>query len=211
MKQTGQVIIFVLLGLVIAGFIGVIFFALNQTSQFQPQNSEISSEAPKPSPTPAPTATSVGETANWKTYTNKNLDLSLRYPSSWDFGESKDTSGSIIHDVFWLRPISEEDKKNHSGITLRYYENPKKLTIPEFSKAYNISNCLIYQGNEVIVTSKKGYKAYFTKEGFCEPLPAKIYTWEYADRIFQMINFRWFNVKEDPLLEEMFKTIIFSQ
>lgn len=90
-KGFAPIIILVLITLAVVGYIGYKY--LQSTNQ--PFNQ---STSPSPSPTPTP-----DPTANWKTYTDKGKEYSLKYPSQYFYQESGD--GAAV--VFDLQPFKD--------------------------------------------------------------------------------------------------------
>lgn len=118
--QKGQVLIFLIIGiLIIAGVGGYVIYTnySNNRSRITPsQNPVIISQTPQPTPSPSP-----DETANWKIYTNK--DIYFKYPSDWNISGSVITSnlpkirlvitakdGTLMNEC--MEKISEESKDN---------------------------------------------------------------------------------------------------
>lgn len=74
--QRGQILIFVLLGLVMIGFLGVAFYAGKITPK---PPSEVVTSTPSPIP--------VNETLTWKTYTNAKYGFSFKYDPTSELSE----------------------------------------------------------------------------------------------------------------------------
>lgn len=73
--QKGQALIFIILALVAAGFVGIMFYVGKITPKPPP---EVVTLTPSPTPSPSP----IDETASWKTYTNTKYGFSFKYPNS---------------------------------------------------------------------------------------------------------------------------------
>ncbi|KKR80851.1 MAG: hypothetical protein UU73_C0002G0164 [Candidatus Daviesbacteria bacterium GW2011_GWA1_41_61] len=154
--------------------------------------------------------------ANWKTYTNSKYGFSLKYPTSWTLTEFTNIESGSIYRVFDLKPQNEEDKRSHNTINFRYFNNLKKLSLEDFEReqgpnSEGAGNCGIYLPDDVLVKNNSGVDGYYRKKGICEPLDAKFYTWAKGDKIFQLIDFRWFNASEDKLLNEIFESVKFLE
>lgn len=85
-KQKGlaPVLIVILIALIVGGYL--LYQKQTKPVVFQPV------AQPSPSPVISSAPTGAGETANWKTYTNKNL--SFKYPSEWSVNGVVITSNS---------------------------------------------------------------------------------------------------------------------
>lgn len=79
MMQKGQTLIFILLGIVIAAFVGVAFYAGKITPKPPVQNPAVTS-TPQPTASPSPTP---DETATWRTYISQDGKYTLKYPQDW--------------------------------------------------------------------------------------------------------------------------------
>lgn len=208
--QKGQAVVFLLLAAAVVGFIGAIFYI----GQLIPKHPSDDVVVITPQPIVSPTPTPIDETANWKIYSNDKLKLSLKYPPNWTLSEYANKDSEKIYRVFDLKPQDEEDKKIHSTINFRYYENPEELSIEDFEEKLGdniegVGNCGIYLPNDVMVKNSNGVNGYFREKGICEPLEAKFYTWVNKDKLFQLIDFRWFNSPEDKVISDIFKSVKF--
>lgn len=73
--QKGQVLIFLLVGILIIAGIGGAFYLGRQTTPKSSTIPAVTSQTPQPTPSPS------DETANWKTYTNSKLGYAIKYPA----------------------------------------------------------------------------------------------------------------------------------
>jgi len=82
MNQKGFVnIILVVVIVILLGVVG--YFALVKKSPLIVQQTPISTQTKTPTPTPTPTPVPTNETANWKTYINKDYNFQLTFTDAW--------------------------------------------------------------------------------------------------------------------------------
>ncbi len=86
--QKGQVIIFLLVGILVITAVGGAYYLYKSTSLKPSTTPTIASQTPRPPLTPFssdtnPPLTGSIETANWKTYTNQQAGYSFKYPLEW--------------------------------------------------------------------------------------------------------------------------------
>lgn len=97
--QKGNVLIFLLIGIVVLGAIGGAFYFGRSTSPKPSPIQMAASQAPQPTIASQPSSV-PDETANWKTYTGKNY--TFRYPSNWSDDISDQQyfeTGVLIHTI----------------------------------------------------------------------------------------------------------------
>lgn len=82
--QKGQILIFLLVGILVIGVAGGAFYLGRSTIQKPLPTPSTASQTPQPNPTPSE------ETANWKTYTNNQLHYSIKYPNDQFINCGKD-------------------------------------------------------------------------------------------------------------------------
>ncbi len=84
--KRGNILIIALISVVAILSLSAAGYLFIQNRQLQNQTVKLVSptqfSAPAPAPTPAPVPT-INPTANWKTYTNKELGYSIQHPSDW--------------------------------------------------------------------------------------------------------------------------------
>lgn len=147
--QKGNVLIFLLVGIVVLAAIGGAFylgrstllrqdFAGQATPQPSPSPVATSQVATSPNPNTNPIPNGTGETASWKTYTNKKVGFSISYPENWILEENP------LDDQLWtgiqISLQSPEDVKHNAnpladfgnGLFLYIYDNPKRISIDDF-------------------------------------------------------------------------------
>lgn len=94
-RQKGFAPVLILVGILVLATVagGVYLFSQFQASKLQPPNPVVTSQTPSPTTSASsPVPNGTGETANWKTYTNK--DLSFKYPSDWSVDDTVITATS---------------------------------------------------------------------------------------------------------------------
>lgn len=81
-KQSGNILIFLLIGVLFIGGLGMAYYlgAKKSISLTPTPASIINSQTPQPTPTPADTVNQNDETASWKTYANVKYGFSIKYP-----------------------------------------------------------------------------------------------------------------------------------
>ncbi len=86
-RQKGQILIFILLGIVMMAFVGVAFYAGKITPK-PPQTSVVSTSQPTSSPQPSPTR----HEDPWQNYASgQNIDgISINYPEGWKVNYRKE-------------------------------------------------------------------------------------------------------------------------
>ena len=88
MMQKGQVLIFLLVGILIIAGIGGAFYLGRQTTPKSSTIPAVTSQTPQPTPSPS------DETANWKIYSNRKLGVEFKYPAEYSIKE--DSNGSTL-------------------------------------------------------------------------------------------------------------------
>lgn len=87
--------------------------------KFTKENSKI-----QPAPSPSETSLKKADpTANWKTYTNKNVGFTFKYPANWI------ENGDSLEEKIGENDVDEFSQK---GISVRIYENSGSLNALEF-------------------------------------------------------------------------------
>ena len=100
-----------------------------------------------PCPTPEE-STSSAETANWKTYTNKEYEYSVQYPSNWKVVEAKPRIGNkpewagdiLIQEENEVQKVTffEQNYETYPGkFEIRVLSNPSNLTLEQWSRNYD--------------------------------------------------------------------------
>lgn len=137
-------------------------------------------------PTPTP---DYSNTANWKTYINELYDFSFNYPDNWIITEYDRES---YRGIVGLSPTNK--KRTYTDtITLFLYENPKKLSLTEYSKEREKNNKsgdpanIVYPNDEIILMSD-GTQVYYQKEHYCVTVCQR-YTWQKDDKIYMLIKY----------------------
>lgn len=118
--QKGQTLIFLLVAMFIAIFIGVLFYvgkqipnslisqndqnspiprACTEEAKICPDGSAVGRVGPNCEFAPCPSSNKTDETANWKTYTNSTYGYSFKYPSGWIIVRDTLFDGNIISSV----------------------------------------------------------------------------------------------------------------
>lgn len=89
MMQKGQALIFIILAIVAAAFVGTMFYVAKQTPNPPPQ---VATSTPSPTPSPSP----IDETSNWKTYESP-IGFQVKYPpNEVETSVSGGSYGSVI-------------------------------------------------------------------------------------------------------------------
>ena len=101
-KSSLLVIMSVLLIIAVA-IAGLFYFQIQKLSK------ELSKYQTQPSPTPTTTS---DPTANWKTYTDKEFEYSLKYPTGPEYVQ--ETCGPDFMNIFMLENIEGKDSSTHS-------------------------------------------------------------------------------------------------
>lgn len=100
LHETGQVLIFLLVGILIIAVVGGAYYLGRSTSPKPSSNPVVISQTSQPTPDPS----SSDETANWKTYRNENFGFEVKYPSEWMVKDLVDyvyiTNGSLQFQVY---------------------------------------------------------------------------------------------------------------
>ncbi len=94
-----------------AGFFGWNYLYNNKPVVAPAVTPTISTKVTKSiTPSITPTATSSISTADWKTYTSKDLGLSFKYPTNWFVGEQQASSGKnvIIPDMIQISDSQQQ-------------------------------------------------------------------------------------------------------
>ncbi|MDO8592317.1 MAG: hypothetical protein Q7R92_00920 [bacterium] len=93
----------------------------------------IAGQTPTPTPTQTKTTTPTpkDETANWKTYTNAQYGLEVKYPSNWTSKGSWSENGGFFYVAFGT--ANSIDSKPLA--TLRVY--PNQTTLDKFIKSFD--------------------------------------------------------------------------
>ena len=153
LKQKGQGLILIIVGLVIVAAIagGSYYFGRSSTPKLQnpvvtsPASTQRGEQTPQPTiiPVASPSAT-PDETANWKTYTNTKIKFSIRYPSELDFAVFEVTDGTLIG-----------PPRTDTLLDLHYFYNPDKLSLYDavnnlFIKAESKNNPHVEQGLQLL-------------------------------------------------------------
>lgn len=125
MGQKGQVLIFLIVGMLVVAIAGGAFY-LGKTFQKTAPTPLTVSQTPRSSVSLAPQSTAVpqptlvpDETANWKTYTSK--DISFKYPSTWTIIDNYSFKENINRENFVLKcsgPILQDTKNKTTLIAV---------------------------------------------------------------------------------------------
>ncbi|MBI2020732.1 hypothetical protein HYS94_04985 [Candidatus Daviesbacteria bacterium] len=104
--QKGFAPLLIIVGILVVGLIAGGAYYLGSVGAPKPQT-------PVVNQTPQPTA---DETANWKTYTNENLEFTIKYPSDWTVHEFPvDTQYKLLHLIFTSRPEDIKLSTNYNS------------------------------------------------------------------------------------------------
>ena len=117
---------------------------------YQTKTPESTATIPSPSPI-------VGETANWKTYTNEAYKFTIKYPSSWYIYEYPIESSFML--LFDRKPIHKEDISPHPWQELEITVGnlyPSKIFTEVGTMKGDIVNGVEYGRLKVTETNFKG-------------------------------------------------------
>ncbi len=126
-KGFANIILVVVTVVFLAGAVG--YFALTKKS-------EPVAQPPAPTPTqtkaPSPTPTLTDETANWKTYTNGELEFTTKYPNNWTV--EIDPATYLGGDIVLFRPQNPKPITSYLDI---YLDTRKFKDINEIKEFYS--------------------------------------------------------------------------
>ncbi len=159
-----------------------------------------------PTPTPDPTA-------NWLTYTNPELGISLKYPETWTT-KPYPIASKTLHGVVAVNdPALSSNTPLPATVSLVYINNPNQLSLQEFEEKNIVSFPNVYSSTSASLTVA-GAPAYFTQDTVCPPVLCDQYSIAYKDKIYILTGY--FNTKDDPnlpsersVLEQIFSTVSF--
>lgn len=155
-----------LAGAIYAGY----YCGTQQVQQIEKPIPVVSQPTPKPTPTTQPVV--EDETEDWKTYTHKLYNYTIKYPPSLYLEELESPNGLVE----LVRFVKEIERGGESlGVSVTVYDNPTNLSAKKWWEE-NAMQIFSYQlpisesiSEEEIIN---GYDAYFiksTKEWFAVP------------------------------------------
>jgi len=154
-----------------------------------------------------PTPTAIDETANWKTYEDKENGIYFKYPNDWVTKPYQFEGNKAFHSIIQLDPTDRKDKgPAPSSYAFAYWDNPDSLSLEQFDKKYTGNSGIgpgIYSSKSITKTIS-GVIAYYQQDAICEPLYCDKYIIPYKTKIFTLTIFYSTNDKTS-------KRLIFDQ
>jgi hypothetical protein len=149
---------------------------------------------------PVTSETETDETSDWKTYENKEIGFSIKYPKEW---QSIDTSASYPDKNLFLRFLTSEDAKNqyktavqnndewHSSTYFFVEDNPNNESLENFTDNNYLSKETFNQNNLSILHTR-----------------GMVYDVDYYNSYYWIKNRKLFNLVTDDKNVEFIKDII---
>lgn len=221
-KQKGSALIFLLVGILVAvGIAGGAFYLGRSTTPQPSPIPAVTSQTlqPTPSLTPIPTSesTSSTETANWKTYEDRESGISFKYPADLVIQPYQFEGNKAFHPIIQLNPVNQKlDGPAPSRYAFAYWDNSDNLSLEQFERKYT-GNSGIGPGlysDKSITTTIAGVTTYYQKDAVCEPVYCDRYTIPYKNKIFSFVIFYNSNSEEKAakrtILNQILSTFKFT-
>lgn len=151
--QKGQVLIFLLIGILIIAGIGVVYYLSRSTSPKPSATPTVVSQTPQPT---ASSPATPDETADWKIYTNTTFGYSIRFPDTYEVSSQSDKEKSQLGDTSRCI-VTKID--GQCSILINSFKNTENFSLENWVKKYQIP-LTTYGGNaEVTKSNLNGYNA----------------------------------------------------
>ena len=162
--------------IIILGVVGILGYLI--------LNPRISTPSPLPTPTQTPDSA-----AYWKTYSNAEVGISLKYPESW-ITESYEIASADLHGVIVLKNRLKSYEPAPGAIGISYWDNSSNFTLEKFEKnhAREAGGIIVYypEAKTVALTSTT---AYYTEKADCHPVLCSKYILPIKNKIFDISVF----------------------
>ena len=166
-----------------------------------------------PGPIATTPSSSPDETANWKTYTNKEIGISFQYPNNWNAKPylTDDNDGDL--DMDSVVDLSPQD---YQGVivNLSYFENPNYLSLEEWDKKRKEKAGIdfnLYEPTDLLLQTKISISsASYREKGVCGSSPCEIYTLQHGDKIYRLSSYKDISNSKDkyPGQKKIFDQIL---
>ncbi len=148
-----NVIIGVLIGAILIGlgaFLASSYFYPNLLNLFLNQQPTNSSTTYKTATTSSTPSAQKDETADWKTYTNKTLGFSVKYPSNWSVMEDNSSTIEFKGDKSWVAVINDNPNSNSYS-----YISTLDINVPIHNEDFNSTSTRL---TDILVDGHKGVR-----------------------------------------------------